>query len=177
MRFPMRYAPLVGLLTVLGACHVNHSESKAEAGDCTSGMWPRLIVELVAPPGMTADPAKLASVRVELADGMVLDGIVRGCPDIAGITCTYSFFTAPKDRTAILIVEHAGQSASREIALGEFNYAGRDITYLTVRLAERQPPKIEAARLINPCAASVNDPLAPKTNGKGTPSAELIGAP
>ncbi len=107
--------------------------------------------------GSLAAAEKRVRVQLRLADGTMLDGNYHGCPAIAAVTCSYSFFTAPRDRTATLIVAPLSpgrEPASADFALGPFSYHGRDISYIRVYLSDGAAPRIGLPQRISPGTAA-----------------------
>ena len=123
---------------------------------CETNLWPRVIVGIVPPEGSEKDGAELVRARLRLEDGRLLEGHVHGCPDTApGIRCTYSFFTTPQDRTAVLLLEPVERPAARveaAIGLGRFNHCGREIAYVPVALSRDLSLRLEPTKLVSPCS-------------------------
>jgi len=138
------------------ACQAKQGADRATSSftDCGAHLWPRLIVAVVAPAGVQGDSVTLVRVQARLADGSVLDGVAQGCPAIAGVTCSFSFFTAPRDRSVTLLVQRKDMitaAAERQIPLGRFSYGPREMTYVVVTLQASGPPQVGTPRRINPC--------------------------
>lgn len=100
-----------------------------------AGIWPRLIVDVLPHPDPGVDATGWLQVRARLADGTVLEGIPQGCPDLAQVACSFSFFTAPRDKDVILIVAPRATGiapVSARIPLGRFSYQGCRMTHVMV---------------------------------------------
>lgn len=137
------------LWTASLACGTGREES-----DCASQMWPRVIVGVVPASGSARDGVTLVHARARLATGEILDGNPHGCPEVREVVCTYSFFTAPRDREVTLLIQRKGDPADRaekRIPLPPFTHAGRDITYVVVTLPSEGSAVIGEPRLIHPC--------------------------
>jgi hypothetical protein len=117
-----------------------------------AGIWPRLIVDVLPHPDPGGEATGLLRVRARLADGTLLEGIPQGCPDLAQVLCSFSFFTAPRDKDVVLIVESRSNSAaslSVRITLGRFSYRGCRMTHVTVGFTGGGQLQIGAPRQID----------------------------
>lgn len=123
---------LIACIACIACCAMPAPLQSADAsGAPLSGIWPRLIVDVQPHP----EAAGWLRVRARLADGTVLEGIPEGCPDLAQVACSFSFFTAPRDKDVILIVEPRATGiapVSARIPLGRFSYQGCRMTHVTV---------------------------------------------
>jgi hypothetical protein len=91
-----------------------------------------LIVGILPPPPAHQDGVNLVAIRIRDATGKIFEAIPHGCPDIAGVVCSYSFFSTPADRSVTVLLEPRdprGPATATELPLGPFNACGRDITY------------------------------------------------
>ena len=122
---------------------------------CETNMWPRIIVGVIPQENITLDIHELLQIRIMLGDGTIYEGHREGCPKLPeDIICTVSFFTAPKDKFATILVKMTDRKdveLQSKIRLGEFNYCGRDIAYVPVTLSQELMPHIGAAQLVSPC--------------------------
>jgi len=136
---------IVAVILAAACCCSAPDDSSASGADCASHMWPRVIV------GVSGGDENSVTVRMRLADGTILDGHRHGCPRLPHYVCSYSFFTAPRDREVVLSAESGGRVAERRITLGPFTYEPRDITYIVITLKAGATPSIGEPRLIHPC--------------------------
>lgn len=120
-------------------------DEESSGADCSSRMWPRVIV------GGAGGAENRVSVQVRLADGTIMEGHRQGCPEVRDVICSYSFFTAPRDKEVVLLVQSEGGAAERRITMGPFTHEGRNITYVVVTVPENRAPEIGEPRLIHPC--------------------------
>ena len=123
------------------------------ANTCETDLWPRLIVGVIPPEGVTTPGEELVSVRGRYEDGRVRDGHERGCPEMPPqFVCSFSFFSAPKDRFIFLEVEDPGTGIGEvNVELGQHNYCGRNIAYVLIYLSVDTMPEIAGPEYIFPC--------------------------
>jgi hypothetical protein len=129
------------------------SENTICAEGCESNIWPRVIVGVITE-GAAEPGEKLIRARIRFDDGSLQTGHLQGCPDTPSLVCTYSFFTAPRDRQITLIVETINSTlpaVEATIILGRFNYCGREIAYVEIWAVPGAPPRIGPSRLVSPC--------------------------
>lgn len=107
--------------------------------DCGAHLWPRVIVDVDGPVPV--------HVRVRLSDGRTLEGNPGGCPALPGVRCSYSFFTAPRDREIVLVALAGGTVAERRIVMPPFTREGRNIVHVVVS----EGPRIAQPRILSPC--------------------------
>jgi hypothetical protein len=142
---------LVVLVSILPSC----ANPPRCAPGCESNLWPRLIVGILPPTGGSSDGAKLVALRVRDTTGHVFDGIPHGCPNIAGVVCTYSFFSTPADRSVTVLVDPRDRripATKIELPLGPWNACGRDITYARFTRSAKSGWELLDQRLLSPCA-------------------------
>ena len=159
-------APAVLALVMIAACSSQRdapgqgagawtvADERPCAAGCESNIWPRLVLGVEAPAPEDSDPATLVRATMRDEAGAVFEGHLHGCPEMAGVSCGYSFFTTPRDRRVTLTVEPVDRSApavQAEIPLGRFNTCGREIAYVIVTVVPGAAPSIGAARLTSPC--------------------------
>ena len=128
---------LLAMLIVASWIRCGSAPENPSGADCTAHLWPRVIVDVEQP----------ARVQVRLSDGTMLSGNPRGCPELPGVRCDYSFFTAPRDREIVLVLEESGNTVERRIVMPPFTREGRNIVYVVVSAG----PKIGEPRILNPC--------------------------
>ena len=132
-------------MAVVLCCQSVPDESTSSGTDCASHMWPRIIA------GVAGGAEDRVTVKVRLADGTILDGHRHGCPGVTGIICSYSFFTAPRDKEVVLLVQGEHGAVERRIALPPFTHEGRNVMYVEITVRSDGPPLIGDPRIINPC--------------------------
>ena len=113
---------------------------------------PRVIVDVLPKKVGGRWNHELIRVVLRLKNGRVLEGHLHGCPEIREVDCTYSFFTAPKDREVLLIVMEAGSNkplAQRTVALPPFDREGKKALYIKVDFKQDGPVSISASTIIS----------------------------
>lgn len=153
MRLRLRAAHGLVLIACIASLALSARVGCADvSATAPAGIWPRLIVDVLPHPDPGLEATGLLRVRARLADGMLLEGIPHGCPDITGVVCSFSFFTAPRDKVVTLIVEPLDRPAdalSVSIPLGRFSYRGCRMTHVTIGFTASGQVWIGAPRQID----------------------------
>ena len=119
----------------------------------TAQIWPRVIIDVITTNGNEETVHKLLDIVLELENGRILKGHVHGCPDIQNVKCDFSFFTAPNDTSAIVIVRRLPDTKhlnERRIRLPAFDYTGKNIVYITVHMSPEGSATISSPEIISP---------------------------
>ncbi|WP_437904308.1 hypothetical protein WME95_38485 [Sorangium sp. So ce327] len=120
-------------------------------GGCERDLWPRLIL------GISGSTPEAELDVVVLAEGDrsgEREAHRGGCPTSlpARYLCSYGILSSPNDSTMTLTLTLKGSGASEEVVidLAEYNYCGRQISYL---LVEHDGASLIAGEptLISPC--------------------------
>jgi hypothetical protein len=120
-------------------------------GGCERDLWPRLIL------GISGSTPEAELDVVVLAEGDrsgEREAHLGGCPTSlpARYLCSYGILSSPNDSTMTLTLTLKGSGASEEVVidLAEYNYCGRQISYL---LVEHDGASLIAGEptLISPC--------------------------
>lgn len=117
---------------------------------CENNLWPRLIVDVVA--DGDAGPESSFRVWARYPDGRTSEGIAKGCPTIANVSCTESFGGGPADDTLTLVLEQEGLEAVEvPVEMSSFNTCGRRIAYVVITRTGGSP-RVEPTRYLSPCS-------------------------
>jgi len=125
-------------------------------GECASACEVRIRPRLVV--GLYPDDARAASVRVSAreTDGtLVALDRASGCGDLPVSSCSFTFYTLPRDVKVQLVLEDGAEPPLPfEVTVGPFNYCSRDMTYVPLHRADAGAGwTMGATRYVSPCDA------------------------
>ncbi len=147
-------ALLLAFLGSIGGCG---SSSATCVGSCEQNDWPRAVIWILPPEGYAGEESTLLqSVVAETPSGLLLQGTYRGCPVVGTFFCSYSFTTAPGDKSLRLrITLRNGQTLVKDMELAEHNYCGREIAAVRVIMRSLDDVAFGEPQYVSPCSQAL----------------------